>query len=405
MPANGCNGHGAPRATREVVRTYLPRAEQHRFSRIATLRSSSRGLLLAGEGAAVVRKSHRPGTQSHAKQQSCRSATRPSASHEPASARVIRENRRIAMLTSQPLTALLAHGAAFPKDNPARMWPSGAADTLADDERAAVWNLERRLLKAALLYADRAATFDNSPDWFTALMSDLGIQVRGHGGRPKQVRETVGPAADAARAYYRDLELAFDAGLVEGTGGFMPMEMLLGRQQDQLADPSNIPVLPSTLLGALEGFPDADMDVVLDIRERIAGSRTHFRAAMFKAAGELADGPEPELRAAVAEMRRLFVDPALLEIREQLDELGARRVLLRAASDRTAVAAAAAIVVTVAAATGIGAPLAAAVAPFVATAANEAERRAKQMGELRRRPYWLLHETGELLREVGSSRG
>jgi len=302
------------------------------------------------------------------------------------------------------------------------MWPSGAADTLADDERAAVWNLERRLLKAALLYADRAATFDNSPDWFTALMSDLGIQVRGHGGRPKQVRETVGPAADAARAYYRDLELAFDAGLVEGTGGFMPMEMLLGRQQDQLADPSNIPVLPaavlgdsgraawegalaSTLLGALEGFPDADMDVVLDIRERIAGSRTHFRAAMFKAAGELADGPEPELRAAVAEMRRLFVDPALLEIREQLDELGARRVLLRAASDRTAVAAAAAIVVTVAAATGIGAPLAAAVAPFVATAANEAERRAKQMGELRRRPYWLLHETGELLREVGSSRG
>jgi hypothetical protein len=33
MPANGCNGHGAPRPTREIVRTYLPRAEQHRFSR------------------------------------------------------------------------------------------------------------------------------------------------------------------------------------------------------------------------------------------------------------------------------------------------------------------------------------------------------------------------------------
>lgn len=46
--------------------------------------------------------------------------------------------------------------------------------------------------------------------------------------------------------------------------------------------------LSALLLAQLEGFPDASMDVILDVRERIAASRHRFRAAIAKTADELA---------------------------------------------------------------------------------------------------------------------
>jgi hypothetical protein len=80
--------------------------------------------------------------------------------------------------------------------------------------------------------------------------------------------------------------------------------------------------------------------VVLDVGKRLTASRVHFRAAMMKAAKDIADGGESgeDVERVVAELRRTEIEPALRNIREELDALGARRALLRLASDRVAVA-------------------------------------------------------------------
>jgi hypothetical protein len=79
-----------------------------------------------------------------------------------------------------------------------------------------------------------------------------------------------------------------------------------GTHLRDLLDPGKIPVaarMPSragtadenawfgavatALIGQLDAFPDADMDVILDVRERLEGPRTHFRAAIAEVAATL----------------------------------------------------------------------------------------------------------------------
>lgn len=109
---------------------------------------------------------------------------------------------------SVSVTALITSGAAFPHDDPDLMTRSDD-QALNDPRRAAVWGTEHRLLKAALLYADTAQQFDFSPAWTNALLIDAGMEVRGpHASLTHQAYDTRGVAADAARAYYRDLAIA-----------------------------------------------------------------------------------------------------------------------------------------------------------------------------------------------------
>ena len=64
------------------------------------------------------------------------------------------------------------------------------------------------------------------------------------------------------------------------------------------------------LIGELELFPDADMDTVLDVRERLKTARVHLRAATRAAAEELRNVPKDQPPDAVAGVRRKLVDGA-----------------------------------------------------------------------------------------------
>jgi hypothetical protein len=160
--------------------------------------------------------------------------------------------------------------------------------------------------------------------------------------------------------------------------------------------------LASSLLGAVEGFPDADMADILDIRQRLEGPRVHFRSAIATAAAELAaDEPIDRADAAVRNLRVQTVEPALALIADELDALGARRTLLRVSSDTNALTATASLAVAALAAVGLAGVsaglLPVALTPLVAAAAKEKGTRLRQTADLHARPYWLLHQTGELL--------
>ena len=91
--------------------------------------------------------------------------------------------------------------------------------------------------------------------------------------------------------------------------------------------------LASSFITGLEAFPKASMDVVLDVRERLRDPLVRFRGAvdaMSRDAREMPFGPafDPEVR----RLYRIRVEPALLEIRELMDDMGVRPTLARAAS-------------------------------------------------------------------------
>jgi hypothetical protein len=160
------------------------------------------------------------------------------------------------------------------------------------------------------------------------------------------------------------------------------------------------------LLGELEAFPDATMDVILDVRERLTASRVHFRAALATVARELCDAEATaaEIDKSLSDLRRRVIDPALDEIRVELTSLGVRRTLMRLASDRVSMATAGATL-TLAAGAGGGlgamraAASAAASAPVAAAVAKEMSFREELRSELVTRPYWLLHEAARALRD------
>ncbi len=309
---------------------------------------------------------------------------------------------------------------------------------------------DRRLLKAALLYADavdvRRITYAImlTRGLLAALQAmgrppdDFGKKVRGEhtgelfsvltrlAGHPEVVDLPAEIASHADEVYY-ELRLAAESGalLVPGpdhheddADWWRPMR-----------DPSQIPVLQrppqhasmrpnesptahprlaealiaTSLLGQLETFPDASMDVILDVRERLKGARVNFRAAMSKAAAELSEAQlsDRELDAAIAHLRVETVEPALQAIRETLHTLGVRRTLLRLAKDKFTITSAGATVTMIAGASGAAGARqilqGLIAAPLLAAGAGEADHRAIVRDELRSRPYWLLHDTAESL--------
>ncbi len=93
---------------------------------------------------------------------------------------------------------------------------------------------------------------------------------------------------------------------------------------------TNRAALANELVSGLEAFPLASMDVVLDVRGRIRQSLVRFRAAIAEASAELsATAADPTFYRAVEDIRVRLVEPALLEIRESLEDLGALPTLGR----------------------------------------------------------------------------
>jgi len=87
------------------------------------------------------------------------------------------------------------------------------------------------------------------------------------------------------------------------------------------------------LIANLEAFPKAPMDVVLDVRGRLRDSLTRFRVAVDELSREARDTPlGPGFESEVRRLYRVKVEPALLEIREVMDEMRVRPTLERTAS-------------------------------------------------------------------------
>ena len=158
------------------------------------------------------------------------------------------------------------------------------------------------------------------------------------------------------------------------------------------------------LIAGLEAFPDAEMSVILDVRERLGDPLVRFRSALARASAEFASAAWDESFAReVEDLYRREVAPALLEIKEGLIELGVRPTLLRLASGKEAIvasAAAGAAMLGLAAATGVThADLPqllygpGGIAAVVA-AATEARQRGATRGQSVHNAFYFLYQAG-----------
>lgn len=159
------------------------------------------------------------------------------------------------------------------------------------------------------------------------------------------------------------------------------------------------------LIGQLEAFPEAEMDVVLDVRQKLKPSLTRFRAALAEASAEL-ESPAWQTEEFAREVEDLYhrrVAPALLDLEQAMEELGARPTLRRAASDVENLKAGAAIAVGAVA----GMDLAhlphvifggvAAVATVASAATREADHRANARREYQSNEFYFLYEANRQL--------
>jgi hypothetical protein len=151
------------------------------------------------------------------------------------------------------------------------------------------------------------------------------------------------------------------------------------------------------VLGGLRAFPDADWDVILDVRERLEPSRVNFRAVIAAAADELKNFTDPDgLTHACVSLQCRVVAPALAEIEAELDDLGAVDTLLRVSKETPAVGALVTNLALVAGdPAGLGLSALAhglASAPMIASGARELAHRRERRRKLAAQPFWLLHE-------------
>jgi hypothetical protein len=88
--------------------------------------------------------------------------------------------------------------------------------------------------------------------------------------------------------------------------------------------------LAGELIADLEAFPNADIDVVLDVRDRLERPLASFRSAVSEFSGELKEMPGTP--AFAAEVRALFlrrVQPEINALHESIHSMGAREALMR----------------------------------------------------------------------------
>jgi hypothetical protein len=157
------------------------------------------------------------------------------------------------------------------------------------------------------------------------------------------------------------------------------------------------------LVGSLPAFPNAEMDVVLDVRDKLHAPLIRFRSALAQA-GEQFDSAvwDEEFPREVDDLYRRDVAPALREVEEALDELDARPTLLRLTAGKEALAAASATI-GVAAASGIasidlpgllyGAPA----VGVISAATGEAARRRDIRRGAQRNAFYFLYESNRRL--------
>ena len=145
----------------------------------------------------------------------------------------------------------------------------------------------------------------------------------------ERMEEVFEAALDAERPTYP----LFDA---VGWLAVRPAFEASGATPADMTNTKEIALAMRFVVGEVEAFPDASMDAVLDVRERLKDPLTRFRAAMSTAAGELdSSGFDERFEREAQALYRRDVAPALLELREGLHELGVRETLRRGSAHGT----------------------------------------------------------------------
>jgi hypothetical protein len=147
------------------------------------------------------------------------------------------------------------------------------------------------------------------------------------------------------------------------------------------------------------------MDVVLDVREQLRKPLVRFRAALARVSREI-EAPAWDSKEFTRETEELYqrlVAPALAELDEAMQELGALATLRRVASDTQALKAAAAIAISAAAGVGLAhlpeAVLGSGpVTAVIAAGAAEAEHRAQSRRRQEANEFYFLYEANRQLR-------
>jgi hypothetical protein len=222
-----------------------------------------------------------------------------------------------------------------------------------------------------------------APDGWISVFFDLEMAARSQGISDKATRENVDELY--ARLLPHDHVPLFSS-LSQATAAATASHF-----NPAPSNRAELALATTLLLGQLPAFPDADIDVILDVRERLADARVRFQAVMLEAAKDFADLPPDEFEAEVDRFRRQTVRPAPVDIKDKLEELDAIPTLDRLIRNKAIPATAAlgfgAVAVSVSgifAAVLSGGAFATAVAEL--NARREINRAARQM------PYWYLYE-------------
>jgi len=119
----------------------------------------------------------------------------------------------------------------------------------------------------------------------------------------------------------------------ELTGGLARAMVNEGKIAGAELAPATQAGVAGRFISAIDAFPDAPMDVVLDARGQLLGPLRRFRAGVTRLSRELAatgiDVLDPRFERSSADLYREHVAPALQEIEELSREIGLRNALLR----------------------------------------------------------------------------
>lgn len=119
----------------------------------------------------------------------------------------------------------------------------------------------------------------------------------------------------------------------ESTGGLARAMVKEGKIAGAELGPATQAGIAGRFIAAIDAFPDAPMDVVLDARSKLRGPLRRFRAGVTRLSRQLDESGvtalDPGFERASADLYREHVAPALQEIEELSREMGLRNALLR----------------------------------------------------------------------------
>jgi hypothetical protein len=113
-------------------------------------------------------------------------------------------------------------------------------------------------------------------------------------------------------------------------GGILRAMVAEGEIPDPQFQLANEAGIARSFIAGLDAFPNAGMDVVLDVRERLKTPLVRFRAAVAAASRELdATAVDSGFAREVEDIHKRIVAPALADLADSLEELGVRPTLQR----------------------------------------------------------------------------